>query len=244
MSIAAIVPMKNEKGNVDLMVNSISKLDNLTEVVFIDGDSKDGTYEALIKSTKKLNDKRVKVIRQTRPLGKFNAIKQSYLHVTSKNILIWDGDNTIPEYDIKKIIDLYEKLSQNDEVFVVANRINSNKQSKSFRALNLLGNHVMAFLMKLILKDSVPDVLSGAKIFPKYIMSENYICNKAISLDNFGDLFLLSNCNKFDIRIVSVPCNYQVRFYGKTSIRRWSGGINMCRVLIHIILHRCYKVKL
>jgi glycosyltransferase involved in cell wall biosynthesis len=242
MSISAIIPMKNEKGNVGLMISSVAELNNLEKIIFIDGDSNDGTYEFLLESIKIKNNERVIVLKQTKPFGKFNAIKQAASHIESDNILIWDGDNTIPVSDVKNIVNIYVKLVEsNSNVFVVANRITKKKEKKSFRLLNLLGNYIVSFAMKLILKDKVPDVLSGVKIFPSNILTSVDNCKKAMSLDNFGDLALLSNGAKNNLQIYSVACNYQVRFYGNTSIGRWNGGFNMLKVFIHVLLHKCSK---
>ena len=242
MSISAIIPLKNEKGNVGLMISSVAELKDLEEIIFIDGDSNDGTYEFLLESIKINSDKRIIVLKQTKPFGKFNAIKQAASHVNSDNILIWDGDNTIPVSDVKKIVNFYvQLLKNNSNVFVVANRITKKKKKKSFRALNLLGNYVVSFAMRLILRDKVPDVLSGVKIFPSNILTSVDNCRKAMSLDKFGDLVLLSNGAKNNSHIYSVACNYQVRFYGNTSIGRWNGGFNMLKVFIHVLSHRCNR---
>jgi hypothetical protein len=123
----------------------------------------------------------------------------------------------------------------------VANRITKKKEKKSFRALNLLGNYVVSFAMKLILRDKVPDVLSGVKIFPSNVLTGVDNCKKAMSIDKFGDLVLLSNGAKNNLQIYSVACNYQVRFYGNTSIGRWNGGFNMLKVFIHVLSHRCNR---
>jgi len=234
--------MRNEKGNVDLMISSVTELKDLEKIVFIDGDSNDGTYEFLLESIKINSDKRIMVLKQTEPFGKFNGIKQAASHVKSDNILIWDGDNTIPVSDVKRIVNIYVKLlKSNSNIVVVANRITSKKEKKSFRLLNLLGNHIVSFAMRLILKNRVPDVLSGVKIFPSYILTSKDNCRSAMSLDNFGDLVLLANGARYNSQIYSVECNYQVRFYGNTSIGRWNGGFNMLKVFIHVLLHRCSR---
>jgi glycosyltransferase involved in cell wall biosynthesis len=179
MSISTIIPLKNEKSNVSLMIWSVAELKDLEEIVFIDGDSNDGTYDFLLESIKFNSDKRIIVLKQTKPFGKFNVIKQAASYVNSGNVLIWDGDNTVPVSDVKKIVNFYVQLLENNSnVFVVANRITKKKEKKSFRTLNLLGNYVISFAMKLILRDKVPDVLSGVKIFPSNILTSVDNCKK------------------------------------------------------------------
>ena len=94
MSIGAIIPLKNEFGNVESMVFGASKLATLDEIIFIDGDSSDGTFLALTEFIAKKNDARMRAIIQQVPFGKFEAIKQALTVLKSDNVLIWDGDNT------------------------------------------------------------------------------------------------------------------------------------------------------
>ena len=53
MSVGAIIPLKNEFGNVESMVFGASNLATLDEIIFIDGDSSDGTFRLLTESIAK-----------------------------------------------------------------------------------------------------------------------------------------------------------------------------------------------
>ena len=159
MSLAAIIPLKNELGNVEDMVFSASRIKLLDEIVFIDGNSEDGTYEGLVKSIAKHKDNRMHAIKQNLPLGKFEAIKQASRQLSSENILIWDGDNTIDFIDVKKTLALYSDIQHKKNVFLVANRLTSEKESNSFRVINLIGNYLFSLLMVPILNKKIPDVL-------------------------------------------------------------------------------------
>lgn len=241
MSLAAIIPLKNELGNVEDMVLSASKIKLLDEIVFIDGNSEDGTYESLVESIAYHKDNRMLAIKQNLPLGKFEAIKQASRHLSSENILIWDGDNTIDFIDVRKTLALYSDIQHEKNAFLVANRLTSEKESNSFRVINLIGNYLFSLLMVPILNKKIPDVLSGLKIFPSYLLSSNDKCDKLLDLDKFGDLTLLSLGRKYGLKFISIPCKYKSRTYGKSSIQRWSGGKNLLSVVIHLMTHRCYK---
>lgn len=243
MSLAAIIPLKNELGNVEDMVFGASRIKLLDEIVFIDGNSEDGTYEGLVKFIANHKDKRMLAIKQNLPLGKFEAIKQASRHLSSENILIWDGDNTIDYIDVRETLALYSNFQDNKSVFVVANRLTSEKESNSFRVINLIGNYLFSLLMVPVLNKKLPDVLSGLKIFPRYLLANNDNCDKLLDLDKFGDLTLLSLGRKYGLRFISVPCTYKARTYGKSSIQRWSGGKNLLSVVMHLVTHRCYKNK-
>jgi glycosyltransferase involved in cell wall biosynthesis len=241
MSIGAIIPLKNEFGNVESMVFGASNLATLDEIVFIDGDSSDGTFRALTEFIAKKNDARMRIIKQHAPFGKFEAIKQAVTILESDNVLIWDGDNTIDYEDVQKTLGLYSEALVSGDVFLVANRLTSQREINSFRFINLVGNYLFSILMTPILNRKLQDVLSGLKIFPKYLISSNNNCNKLLSLDRYGDLTLLSIGRKFKLQFLSVPCRYKPRSYGSSSIKRWDGGYNLLTVVLHLLVHRCNK---
>ena len=243
MSIGAIIPLKNEFGNVESMVFGASNLAILDEIIFIDGDSSDGTFRALTEYIAETNDARMRAVKQQAPFGKFEAIKQAVTVLKSDNVLIWDGDNTIDYEDVKKSLDLYTKALVNGKVFLVANRLTPQREEKSFRFINLLGNHLFSLLMAPILNRKLQDVLSGLKIFPKFLISNKNNCTDLLSLDKYGDLTLLSLGRKFKVQFISVPCRYKARSYGSSSIKRWNGGYNLLKVVMHLLAHRCNKQK-
>jgi glycosyltransferase involved in cell wall biosynthesis len=241
VSIGAIIPVKNEFGNVESIIFGASNLSMLDEIIFIDGDSTDGTLLALVESIKNNTDKRMQVIKQRQPLGKFEAIKQAIPHLKSDHVLIWDGDNTIDYLDVSKSLDFYVESSKKRDVFLVANRLTSQRESKSFRFINLVGNHFFSILMTPILNYKLPDALSGLKIFPRYLLFNHDNCSKLLTLDRYGDLTLLSLGRKHRLMFLSVSCIYRARTYGKSSIKRISGGSNLLRVVIHLFSHRCNR---
>ena len=241
MSIGAIIPVKNEFGNVNSMVFGVCNITILDEIIFIDGESTDGTFLALVESINTNKDMRIQVIKQHEPYGKFEAIKQAIPHFKSEHVLIWDGDNTIDYLDVSKLLGVYTESLKNGDVFLVANRLTSQRESDSFRFINLVGNHIFSILMIPILSYKLRDVLSGVKIFPRYLFSNYDNCSTLFTLDKYGDLTLLSLGRKHGLRFLSVSCMYRARTYGKSSIKRLSGGANLLRVVIHLLIHRCNR---
>ena len=65
------------------------------------------------------------------------------------------------------MLSIYISNSAKSDFFLVANRITKDRESGSFRLTNFIGNYFFSFLMFPILGLRLPDVLSGAKIFPK-----------------------------------------------------------------------------
>jgi hypothetical protein len=239
MSLGVIIPVKNEYGNIKAMVIATRRVSQFNQIVFIDGNSTDHSFELLIECINKFGDSRMSAIIQQPPYNKFEGVKQAKNHLTSDHIMIWDGDNTIPFEDVQEMIKLYLNQSKEKNLFLTANRLTQSRERNSFRFFNLLGNYLFSILMQPILREPVMDVLSGIKIFPTYIFENS--CQKSISLDQFGDISLFSFARKNNLNLVSVPCNYRVRTYGNSNIARWNGGLIMLRLIFHLYLHRCFK---
>jgi len=240
MNIGAIIPLKNERGNVKDIVYAASVTPLLNDIIFIEANSIDKTFESVIEWVDKYDDNRMSVMKQTPPYTKFEAIKQASKRLNSDHILIWDGDNTIEFTDIQKMLSIYISTSAKNDFFLVANRITKDRESGSFRVINFIGNYFFSFLMFPILGLRLPDVLSGAKIFPKKIINDEK-CSSMYTKDQFGDITLLSYGRKNNLNFLSVPVKYNKRSYGKSSISRFKGGYNMIKLIIHLRVHRCYN---
>jgi glycosyltransferase involved in cell wall biosynthesis len=239
--ISLLIPCRNELGNVTNIFNSIDLINGIDEVIFVEGGSTDGTYEKIEQMIVDSNDPKIFLIRQTKK-GKFNAVTEGAMASSCENIAIWDADLTIDYIDQNNLIEVFlhsEPLKH--EKFVTANRLNPQMDDSAMRYLNKIGNRFFAAATKLIAGIDVPDALAGSKIFPKKLLLDSTICKKALSLDPFGDLFLLSQIRKHQLKTFSLNCEYRARNYGTTKIKRWSGGMAMIFFLIHIFLHRCNK---
>lgn len=240
MKIGAIIPLKNERGNVKNIVYAASITPFLNDIIFIEANSTDQTFESVVEWVNKYNDNRMSVVKQVPPYNKFEAIKQASKKLNSDHILIWDSDNTIEFADIQKMLSIYINTSAENDLFLVANRMTKDRESGSFRLTNFIGNYLFSSLMSPILGIRLPDVLSGAKIFPKKIINEEK-CLSMYTKDQFGDITLLSYGRKNNLNFLSVPVKYRKRFYGKSSISRFKGGYNMIKLIIHLRIHRCYN---
>lgn len=241
MSIGVIIPMKNELGNVSKMISICSEIDEFEQIIFIDGNSKDGTFNSLTDESKKLNDFRITILAQKMPFGKFEAIKQAHSHLKTKHTLIWDGDNTISEHDVKHVIHEYFRILKIKPCIVVANRLNKKMQKNSMKITNIIGNHLFSLLMVIILRKRVPDVLSGVKIFPSVLLESGLQCDFSRSFDKYGDISILALSKKLELDIISIRCEYKARTYGKTNINKIIASTNLLRLIFHFWIHKCFR---
>lgn len=239
--ISMVIPCRNESGNISHIISRLEKFEGVHDFIFVEGGSSDNTYQELVTQLGRVKNFNISILRQT-GIGKFNAVLEGAQFAQTQHIAIWDSDMSIDFFDQNLMINAY---IHNDgiEKFVTANRLNPQMHNTAMRKLNRIGNHVFAFLVRVNLGINVPDALAGTKIFPRRIILESGLCSKSLSLDPFGDLFLLSKIQQNKLKFVTLNCEYKPRIFGTTNIARWSGGFAMLRFLIHLRVHRCNKVK-
>lgn len=233
-----IIPCKNEAGNISRIFQSIEKFNDIDEFIFVEGGSTDGTQEVIEEYIQGSELTNVKLIQQSEK-GKFNAIRDAVSFSTANHFVIWDADMTINIEDQQLLISVY-LLQPSRPKFVTANRLNPQIEESAMRRLNLYGNHLFSKINYLVSKINIPDVLAGTKIFPRDVLFGTNQCPKALKLDPFGDLYLLSRASKLSLHVLSLNCEYKSRNYGETKIKRWSGGLSMLRFLLHLQIHKCH----
>lgn len=234
-----IIPLRNEEGNVPEIWSKLGNFESVEEFIFIEGGSSDQTFSVLEKFLKEDPRKNVKVMQQS-SRGKFNAVFEAAIEAKTEHIGIWDSDMSIDVEDQNSLISAYLH-SDGHEKFVTASRLNPQMHDSAMRFLNKIGNHIFARMVKVSLKVNVPDALAGSKLFPRRILVNNHNCASCIALDPFGDLFLLTQIRKHNLKLVIINCEYKARTYGSTNIPRWSGGAAMFKFLWHVGISGCSR---
>ena len=68
LSVSVIVPCRNERGNIEDAVRRIPQMGRETEIIFVDGNSTDGTVEEIECQIKRQPERRICLIRQARDI--------------------------------------------------------------------------------------------------------------------------------------------------------------------------------
>ena len=224
--LTCVVPIRNEAGNILGLIPEIRSIDEIDEVIIVEGGSTDDSFE--IARTLSKSDHRIKVFKQ-KGKGKFDAVLEGVHHSKNDLIIVWDADGTISKEDSRELI----RLSLKSEKLVTGDRIRGKRERKAMRPLNLIGNSVFALLFALLFQRRAFDTLCGTKIFPKRILSA--VPSEILDCDPFGDFSMLVGAYLSQVPIESIPTQYYARRYGRTNIRRWKGGILLLRIFFRSI---------
>ena len=102
MKITILIPVFNEVNTIELILKKIKENKNLElEVIVIDDNSSDGTYELLEKI---INKYQIKLIKNPINKGKGFSIREGLKLATGKIIIIQDADLEYDPADYNKLI--------------------------------------------------------------------------------------------------------------------------------------------
>jgi hypothetical protein len=221
-SLSVVVPMRNEAGNVAQALARIPRLGKATEVIFVEGHSKDNTWETLEKAVAAYQGPlQLKLSRQPGK-GKWDAVRHGFSLATGDLLVIQDGDLTAPPEDLPKFFDA---VCAGTAEFANGSRLVYPMEDEAMQFLNMLGNHFFASALSFVLGQPLKDSLCGTKMIAR--RDYERLLKRLSELgdfDPFGDFNLLFGSTLLGLRIRDVPVRYGNRAYGQTNISRFSHG--------------------
>jgi len=220
-SVSVIVPARNESGNIPRIFARLPRLGRETEIVFVEGHSRDNTYETIEQALTAHPDWKCQLWRQT-GVGKGDAVREGFTHATGDILMILDADLTMPPEDLPRY---YQVLRSGQGEFVNGVRLVYPMEGEAMRFLNLVGNRFFSAAFSWLLGQPVKDTLCGTKVLWKRDY-DLIAANRAYfgDFDPFGDFDLLFGATKLNLKIVDLPIRYRERTYGATNIHRWKHG--------------------
>lgn len=235
--VSVIIPARNEAGNIAPLLNRTSLPQYQMEFIFVEGHSKDDTYNVIQNAIKHYSDKNCKLIKQTGS-GKGDAVRAGFNNASGEILIILDADLTVAPEDLSRFIDA---LASGKGDFINGVRLVYPMEGESMRFLNMVANKIFGLLFSWVLGQPVKDTLCGTKALWKkdYELIEKGRKNWN-TIDPFGDFDLLLGAARMNLKIVDLPIRYRRRQYGDTNIKRWQHGW----ILIKMMFVSLYRFKI
>ncbi len=221
ISVSVIVAARNESGHIDELMERIPEMGSGTEIIFVEGNSTDDTYEAIERAIAKNPQRNCRLLKQPGK-GKGDAVRTGFDAATGDVLMILDADITVPPEDLPRFYDL---IADDSAEFVNGVRLVYPMEGDAMRFLNLIGNKFFSFAFSWLLGQPIRDTLCGTKVLRRSDY-QRIAANRAYfgDFDPFGDFDLLFGAAKLNLKIQEVPIRYRARRYGETNISRWSHG--------------------
>jgi len=227
-SVSVIIPCRNERGTVEAAVSRTPMLGRHTELIFVDGNSRDGTPQEIERVMRIFPHRDVRLIHQGTGTGKGDAVRKGFAAAKGDVLMILDADLTVAPEDLGRF---YHALIEGYGEFINGSRMVYPQERQAMRALNLIGNHFFSWAFTWILGQRFRDTLCGTKVmlrrdYERLARGRDYFGD----FDPFGDFDLILGAVKLNLKVCEVPVRYRARIYGETNISRFAHGLLLFRM--------------
>jgi glycosyltransferase involved in cell wall biosynthesis len=231
-----VIPARNEAGNIEAAVLRTPDMGAGTELIFVEGHSKDNTWEEIERVAREHPERRIRTMRQAGQ-GKGDAVRAGFAAAEGDLFIILDADLTVPPEELPKF---YAAIASGRAEFANGSRLVYPMEKDAMRFLNMCANKTFGILFTWMLGQSLKDTLCGTKVLRRADY-ERIVANRAYfgDFDPFGDFDLLFGAARLNMKIVDVPVRYRDRTYGSTNIHRWRHGW----LLLRMVLFAARKLK-
>lgn len=227
-SVSIIIPARNEAGNIAKIFEGLPKLSDSTELIFVEGHSKDETFQRIEQAIRENPQQKATLLKQ-KGIGKADAVWEGFAAANNDILVILDADLSVAPQDLKRFLDA---AMQNKGEFINGSRLVYPMENRAMQFANLVGNKVFSQIFSWLLGQPIKDTLCGTKV----IWREDYLLLRRIwpigAIDPFGDFDLLLGATRLNLKIIDVPIRYHERTYGSTNISRWSHGWLLLRITL------------
>tara|TARA_B100000035_G_scaffold30236_1_gene23173 strand:- start:24 stop:713 length:690 start_codon:yes stop_codon:yes gene_type:complete len=205
--ISVIIPTFNEKNNIFTILSKLQKIKIISEIIFVDDDSSDGTYNEIIKyKTKKVKG----YLRKSNIKDLSKSVVYGVKKAKNENIVVMDCDlQHNPNY-IKK---MWKKFNLSKYDIIIANRFYNQKMLGNLGFLRSFVSLSTIKLINFIFGNKTSDPLSGFFLCKKYIVLE---FEKSFFLNGYKILFDIIYNGKANLVIGQQNIKFNKRKYEKS----------------------------
>lgn len=198
--VSVVLPALNEEEAIGKVIDEIPRKEleskgYQTEIIVVDNGSTDKTAEIAAAHG-------AKVIEESNR-GKGRAIRTGFGAASGDFVFMLDSDFTYPATYIARMVEL---LDGGYDV-VLGSRLKGSVEHGAMKRLNLVGNHLLAFLANLLYGTRVSDLCTGFWGFKVEVV-------RSVNLDAVGfelEANILIEVAKHKYRIGEVPIQYRKR---------------------------------
>lgn len=209
--ITIVIPTYNEIENIKPV--SIAVANSLKEfswkIIFVDDNSPDGTYDEILKLSKKNN--KIACIKRVNQRGLSSACVEGILASNSPYIAVMDADMQHDESILSQML----KLMLNDDTdLVIATRYKQGGNINNLKPHRIIISKLSTWISQIVLRQNVSDPMSGF-----FLIKKQFFMQIRDRLTVKGYKILLDILASSDaLKIAEVPYIMRTRHKGKSKL--------------------------
>ena len=234
-TLSVIIPVYNEEKTINKILNLVSEIDIVSEVVIVDDCSKDGSIEKINSGIESLSKQKPHIkfqfSKNDRNRGKGATIRHGFSLASCEVIVIQDADL---EYDPKDYKKLLEPVLLFDADLVLGSRLSASQLTRVYYFWHKLGNKFITLLFNIMNNTTFTDIYSCYVIFKADLINPNNLLTSG--WEQHAEI--LSTVVSKSSSFYEVPVNYYGRTYEEGKKIRPHNAIP---VLLTIVLERVFR---
>lgn len=212
-SCSVVITCRDEEGNIEGLVTRMPKMGKNTEIIFVEGHSKDNTVACILEMIEKYPDKDIRLLKQ-KGIGQGDAFRYGFDEAKGDLVIWLEADLTTPP---EEAIHFWNSFVSNQGEYINGSRFIYKMEKSAMPLFNFLGNRFFGILFTALLKQRFTDTLCGFKAISK----RNYTrIREQIDFfgdfDPFGDFELIFGAVRNNLKVAEIPVHYQPRQYGES----------------------------
>jgi len=223
MKISVVIPVYNERGTIEQVVNSVRAASvGELEIIVVDDASTDGTQDVLKEKISTLADK---IIYQSHNQGKGAALRAGFAVATGDVILVQDADL---EYNPADYPTLLEPILTGKADAVFGSRFMGGRPHRVLYFWHMVGNRFLTLLSNMFTNLNLTDLETCYKAF-----RADVIKNLDLREDQFGfEPEVTAKLAKARCRIYEVGISYNGRTYSEGKKVNWKDGFHAIYAIV------------
>ena len=221
--VSVIVPAYNEEGTIAKVINELlvvkTKIHSL-EIIVVDDGSTDATVQRVFEFLS------IKLIRQSKNMGKGAALRTGFEAARGKVILVQDADM---EYSPSDIPNLVKHILSGEADVVYGSRFACKPYGMSYS--HFFGNILLSKTASLLYGQKITDLMTGYKAFSRNILRGLHLTENGFSIETeLTSQVLQSGC-----RYREVPICYSYRSHGVSKIGPLDGLKSLIQLIVNAV---------
>lgn len=188
--VAVLVPCYNEEITIGKVIDDFRQELPGADIYVFDNNSTDRTAEIAA-------EKDAIVIKEKRQ-GKGFVVASMFRKVEADIFVLVDGDDTYPADAVHRLM---QPVIDETADMTVGTRL-KNPKSEAFKALNLLGNHLVVKLVNGIFDSNLTDIMSGYRVFNRDFVKNIPLISKGFEVET--ELVIQSLYYQFKIQEIDI----------------------------------------